>query len=856
MKIRTYRIVLALLLIYSAGAFAAKPLTYFLPEHNYNEKIPTPESFFGFQIGEWHLHHAPLHSYFQLLSSVSDRAVLYEYGRSHEQRPLVHMIITSPQNQKRLEQIRQQHLVLVDPARSSEADISTMPVVVRLGYGVHGNEPSAHNAAPLVAYYLLASNSPEVAQMLDQTIIIIDPSMNPDGQDRFASWVNRHRGRILNPDPAGREFFDVWPGSRSNHYWFDLNRDWLPATQPETRGRLADYNRWMPNVNTDHHEFGANSTFYFQPGVPSRGNIHTPQRTNELTMKMAQYHAKAFDGKGQLYYTEEDFDDFYYGKGSSYPDVRGGIGILFEQAGTKGHRVETIHGVVDFSETVRNQVLVSFSTLQAALDLRLELLEHLRWFFRTSIEEARKLPVKAYLVGHPSDKNLNHHFIDLMLTHNIQVFEINKSLRLGDMHFKPGYAWLVPLNQPQSRLVRSAFEKITQFEDSLFYDVSAWTLPLAFNIPYGEISNARQLGSLMGNEVTVNLPPKGRISAQETNYAYLFKWDDYYAAKALYYIQAQGLRTRVATQHFAMNVNNQEVEFGYGSILVPVAIQDIEAEKVFEIVKKAAEIAGIEVFSVSSSLSSRGVNLGSSAFVSLKKPVILMPVGQGVNSREAGEVWHLLDQRFDMPVSMVETSRLNNLDLSRYNTLVLVSGSYSEINQAGRDAIERWLRNGGNIIAIGNANNWLQGNGLADIEFVKVPEIKADTMVPYSERSNLLGARRNPGSIFNAKIDITHPIGYGFINRDIPVFVSGNTFAKPNKNPFANPLYFPLENLLSGYVFEPYRPMIENSVGIIVYSMGRGNIICFFDNPNFRGFWFGTNRLFLNALFFGPTVRL
>lgn len=856
MKIRYYRIVLAFLFFYSAGAFAAKPLTYFIPEHNYNEKIPTPESFFGFQVGEWHLHHALLHSYFQLLSSVSDRAVLYEYGRSHEQKPLVHMIITSPQNQKRLEQIRLQHLVLVDPARSSEADISTMPVIVRLGYGVHGNEPSAHNAAPLVAYYLLASKSPEVAQMLEQMIIIIDPSMNPDGQDRFASWVNRHRSRILNPDPAGREFYDVWPGSRSNHYWFDLNRDWLPATQPETRGRLAEYNRWMPNVNTDHHEFGANSTFYFQPGVPSRGNIHTPRRTNDLTKKMAQYHAKAFDATGQLYYTEEDFDDFYYGKGSSYPDVRGGIGILFEQAGTKGHRVETIHGVVDFSETVRNQVLVSFSTLQAAFDLRLELLEHLRWFFRSSIQEARDLPVRAYLVGHPSDKNLNHHFIDLMLAHNIDVFEIKESWRVGNTHFKPGFGWLVPLDQPQSRLVRSAFEKITQFEDSLFYDVSAWTLPLAFNIPYVEITNARQMASLRGNPVTIYAPPIGKITGQKTNYAYLFKWDDYYAAKALYYIQAQGLRTRVATQPLSININNREVEFGYGSILVPVAIQDFEADKVFDIVKKAAEIAGIEVFSVSTSLSSKGVNLGSSAFVSLKKPVVLMLIGQGINSREAGEIWHLLDQRFDMPVSMVETSRLNNLDLTRYNTLVLVSGSYSEINQAGREAIERWLRNGGNIIAIGNANNWLQGNGFADIEFVKIPEIKADIRMPYSERSNLLGARRNPGSIFKAKIDITHPIGYGLINKEIPVFVSGNTFAKPNKNPFANPLHFPPDNLLSGYVFEPFRPMIENSAGISVYSMGRGNIISFFDNPNFRGFWFGTNRLFLNALFFGPTVRL
>ncbi len=855
MKLRPISLLAAFLILFSFYSLAGKPLSYYLPESNYDADIPTPESFFGFQIGEWHLHHAPLVQYMQVLAGLSERAIIYEYARSHEQRPLVHMIITSPENHRNLEQIRQQHLLLADPARSAGIDISQMPVVVRLGYGVHGNEPSAHNAAPLVAYHLLASNSQEVLQMLDHTIIIIDPSLNPDGQDRFASWVNRHRSRILNPDPAGREFSDVWPGSRTNHYWFDLNRDWLPVQQPESQGRIKEYHRWLPNINTDHHEFGANSTFYFQPGVPSRGNPLTPQRTEELTMEVARYHARAFDKVGQLYYTEEDFDDYYYGKGSSYPDVHGSIGILFEQAGTKGHRVETVHGVVDFSETVRNQVLVSFSSLEAANDMRQTLLEHLRWFYRTGVEEARKLPLQAYVFGDAYDHGRNYHFLEILQTHQIEVFNLNENLKVGDYEFKPGSSWLVPLDQPQSRLVRSLFEEVLEFEDSLFYDVSTWTLPLAFNLPFGEIAGARQLSAAKGELLTSLPEPAGSVEGGSSGYAYVFAWDDYFAPKALYFLQQHGLRTRVATQPFTMKMGNEERAFGYGSILVPVQMQDMDPARVFELMQQATKLAGIKAFAIETSLSSQGTNLGSSALVSLRKPEILMLVGQGTNSREAGEIWHLLDQRFDMPLSMVEVGRFTNLDLSRYNTIVLVSGSYGDITQGGRESLDRWLRNGGTLIALGNANNWLERSGLAKIEFVKMPEITDPVILPYAERSRHLGARRNPGSIFRAKLDITHPIGFGMQQETIPVFISGNTFAKPDSSAYANPLIYKENNLMSGYIFEPYRPMIENTAGILINSRGRGNIISFLDNPNTRGFWFGTNRLFMNALFFGPIIR-
>ncbi|NLM91983.1 MAG: zinc carboxypeptidase [Bacteroidales bacterium] len=855
MRILSITLLAMAMLFTIPNCHAGQALSYYLPEGDYDPTIQTPEAFFGFQAGAWHLDHGQLLSYIQYLSKASDRAVLIEYGRSHEQRPLIHLVITLPANHQNLESIRQQHLSLSDPNVSKELDIEGMPVIVRLGYGVHGNEASAHNAAPLVAYYLVASQSLEVREMLEDMVVLLDPSLNPDGQDRFASWVNRHRSKVLNPDPAGREFSDIWPGSRSNHYWFDLNRDWLPVQQPESRGRVREFHRWKPNVNTDHHEFGGNSTFYFQPGVPSRGNPLTPKRTDELTMEIAHYHARAFDQAGQLYYTKEDFDDYYYGKGSSYPDVNGSIGILFEQASTRGHRVETVHGIIDFSLPIRNQVLVSLSSMEAAADLRLELLEHQREFYRSALQEANQFPVKAYVFGDPYDQGRNQFFLDILFRHQVELYEIKEGFSLGGHHYEPGNAWLVPLEQPQYRMIRSLFESVLEYGDSLFYDVSTWTLPLAFNMPYGEISRSAQLAGLKGEALKAVPVQDGLVKGGKSDYAYLFSWDDYRAPKALYLLQQQGIRAKVATRPFTIEAEGAPVEFSYGSIMIPVQNQDVEAGKIFELIGQAAKASGLTVYAAGKGLTLEGINLGSSAFNSLPKPSVLMLVGQGVNSREAGEVWHLLDQRLEMPVTMVETDRINSLDLSRYNTLVMVSGSYGSINVSGRESLDRWLRAGGILVALGNASNWLGNNGFVKIEFKKTPVAEDTLMVPYASRSQYLGARRNPGSIFRGRLDITHPIGYGFHREEVPVFIAGNTFAKPDSSAFANPLIFEEDNLMSGYIFEPYRPMIENAAGILVNSRGRGNIISFMDNPNSRGFWFGTNRLFMNALFFGPIIR-
>ncbi|MDC1520637.1 M14 family zinc carboxypeptidase, partial [Polaribacter sp.] len=326
-------------------------LSYYLPkEATYNQNIPTPKSVIGHEVGEWHVTHDKLVEYMKALAKASDRISLENRGTTFEGRPLLLLTITSPENHKNITRIQENHIHGTD---NSDKDVSKDPIVVYQGFSIHGNEPSGSNAALAVAYYLAAAN--DIDNLLDNTVILFDPSYNPDGLQRFAYWANTNRSKNINPDPNDREYTEIWPRGRTNHYWFDMNRDWLPVQLPESRARISSFHEWLPNILTDHHEMGSNSTFFFQPGIQSRTHPLTPKLNQELTKEIGTYHAKAFDKLGSTYYSEESFDDFYYGKGSTFPDINGSIGILFEQGSSRGHAQETANGVLTFPFTIRNQ---------------------------------------------------------------------------------------------------------------------------------------------------------------------------------------------------------------------------------------------------------------------------------------------------------------------------------------------------------------------------------------------------------------------------------------------------------------------------------------------------------------------
>ena len=854
MKLRLLS-VFFLTFLFAVSASAQVTLDYYLPDDvTYDESIPTPAEVVGHEVGQWHITHDKLVFYMRAVAEASDRVTYKEYAYTHEDRPLVMLTITSPDNHGNLDQIKEQHHRLADPQESGDLDISTMPVIVNLGYSVHGNEPSGSNASMVMAYHLAAAQGDEIDEMLANSVILIDPSLNPDGLQRFSTWANQHKsihGTVT--DPSSREYNEVWPNGRTNHYWFDLNRDWMPVQHPSSRGRIQMFQDWKPNVLTDHHEMGTNSTYFFQPGVPERTHPLTPQRNQDLTMALAEYHAEFLDELQQTYYTRERFDDFYYGKGSTYPDIFGSVGILFEQASSRGHAQESIHGVLEFPETILNQATTSFSTLEGSLELREDLLDHMRQFYVEAYEEAQNSSIKGIVVGDYNDRARTWHLADLFSFHDIDMYTLDRDFEYDGNEFKRGEAIVIPMEQTQYKFIEAMFERRTEFEDSIFYDVSTWTLPYSFNLPFAELGSGDFDSSLMGERIDTPEFPEGQMIGGRSENVYLFEWDEYYAPRALYRLQEAGVRTKVASQPFETMTSTGLESFDYGTIVVELGTQDVSEQEIFEMMQKAADEDGIKVYSIKGGLNPSGVDIGSPSMINIEKPKTAILGGPGVRGNDVGEIWHLFDQRFHMPISIIEKRRLGWTDMDRYNTLIMVQGNYNDLSSSEVDDIKEWVSDGGTLILNKSAVNWGAANELANIEFVESPE---DTVAQrdYADLSHVRGSQVIGGTIFHGELDLTHPLGYGYNDENITIFRNSNTMMELAENPYATPLRYSEDPLASGYISDENLEIIGNTASIIVSSHGSGRVISFVDNPAFRAFWFGTNKMLMNAVFFGDTI--
>lgn len=830
------RLLNTLLLLASCFVFGQSQtdLSYYLPQTTtYNKSIPTPQSVLGHEVGEWHVTHDKLVEYMKALAASSDRITIENRGTTYEGRPLILLTITSPKNHQNIDAIRQQHIAATED--NSTVNTSNMPIVVNQGFSIHGNEPSGSNAALLVAYYLAAAESDAVANMLDNVIILFDPAFNPDGLQRFAYWANSNKSKNLNPDPNDREYNEVWPRGRTNHYWFDMNRDWLPVQLPESRARLETFHKWLPNILTDHHEMGTNSSFFFQPGIPSRTHPLTPQLNQDLTKKIGDYHAKAFDKIGSFYYTEESFDDFYYGKGSTFPDINGGIGILFEQGSSRGHIQESINGLLTFPFTIRNQFTAALSTLDAAFNMREEILKYQHDFFRDARNEGNKEKGKNIVFGDSKDAAKTYELAEILRRHQIKLYELKEDATIDGKKFKKGYSYVVPKNQKNTRLINAMFEKRTTFQDSLFYDVSAWTLPLAFNLDYAEGVASTHLGE----QVTDLKMKTGQVSAR-SDYAYVMEWHEYYSPKVLNQILKNDLRAKVAMKQFSANGK----KYDYGTIMIPVQDQSKNANELYQFLNKAAQEGHVQIDALSTGLT-EGMNLGSNEFRPLTLPKIALIVGNGVTSSDAGEIWHLLDQRYDMILTKLDTDNLSRADLSRYNTIIVPSAN---LNKNDTEILKTWVENGGTLIGFKNALRWMNNNKLIHLEFKTSERIAKN--ISFEERRDYSGAQVIGGAIFEVKLDRSHPINFGYKNDKLPLFRNSTLFVKPDKQSYNNPIQYTKNPLLSGYISKPNLDSLALSVAYQMQRLRRGKVVAFTDNTNLRAFWFGTNKLMMNAIFF------
>ncbi|MCV2885830.1 M14 family metallopeptidase [Aestuariibacter sp. AA17] len=842
---------MACALVWVSGVALAKTDLDYLPSDvKYDASIPKPADILGAPVGEWHVRHDQLVTYMRTLAEKSDRVSLVETGRTHENRPLLLLAFTSSENQQNLDALREKHVAVV---RSGKTPDASSPLVLWMGYSVHGDEASGSNAALLIAYYLAAAQGEKVNQLLKDNVVLLDPALNPDGLSRFAQWVNMHKGATLVSDREHREHVQAWPSGRTNHYWFDLNRDWLLLVHPESRARIKEFQRWRPHVLTDFHEMGADSTYFFQPGIASRKNPWTPEENVTLTNALGEYHAKALDAAKQLYFTQESFDDFYYGKGSTYPDAQGTIGILFEQGSARGHLHETINGDRSFPEAIQNQVTTTLSTFDGALANKDKLIAHQHTFNQETNNLIKDDELTGYMIRESHDKSKIKQLLDVLSKHEIEVKSLQKDVTLDNIKFAHDSSYFVPLDQPKYRLIKSIFSERKRFKDNTFYDVSNWNLALAYNLDFYPVD--KKLWRNIPTE-TLNVAQSSKQEkVLESAYAYAFSWQDSQAPAMLQTLIKNGVNPRIAGQSFAAKTSQGEISFAQGSILIPRAV--MQPDNLAAILNEASRQHGIKIWSLISGLTAQGIDLGSRFMLPLEMKRVLIVGGEQTSQYEVGEAWHYLDKIIGMPVSIVELSRLDSIDMRRYSHMIWVNGRYGDVDEELSKEIERWVKQGGVLIGQKAGAKLFAEKGWLKAEFAErsllQDAFKTDDL-QFGDREALHGKQRVAGAVFNTHLDISHPLAFGYTRDTLPVFRNHTHVMKQPAKPFLMVAQYTDTPLRAGYAADEVEDVIANSAAIVAHANGYGRVIAFADNPVFRGYWLGTRRLLSNAIYMAPFI--
>ena len=867
--------------------------SYFFPKTtNFDPAVPSPEKFLGYPIGTHYTRHEQIVDYFRELARASNRIHVQTIGKTYEEREQIVATITSPENYNRLEDIRQQHLTLTDP--SKPLPDGKAPVIIHLGYNVHGNESSSAEVSLLTAYYLAASKDAETDSWLKEAVIFIDPAVNPDGRDRAANWFNSYASWPPVADPQDKEHTEGWPAGRVNHYFADLNRDWLNLVHVESRNRVKFFHQWYPNVQIDFHEQGSNATYYFEPTPKRHESPVIPQFLYEENAVLAKYHAKALDEIGSLYFTKENYDNLSPIYGSTYPKFFGSVAATFEQAGSRGLVTETTNGQLTFAFSIRNHLTTSFSTIRGAIAEKENLFRVQKNFFKYALEQGRANPEKAYVFGDSRDANLTQKFLNLLLQHHVAVYDLDANTTLAGKKFEKGKAYLVPSEQPNFLIVHSLFKE-NILKDSIYYDNTGWSVIHAYGLQYAAVNTP---GFAKGKPVTEALLPKGEVSGQ-SSLAYITSYTDYNASKALFALLSKGVVVKTAFKSFTANTGNEKKSFGYGSLIIPVAGQTISGDSLYRLVTAAAQKAGVSFTAVNTGFSAEGIDLGSSNIRAVKKPEVAVAFGQGVTASEAGQVWQLLSQQLDLPVTKLDVQNFERFSLKRYNTLVLPGGNYAGWNKSVADKIKAWVAEGGTLITFQNASAWavqnevvreklaeeatpnrrpnnvapaasenrgatrpaLQaslGQGTTDNSGLKEAVVapKANTRVDYIDQQDVEGARRINGAIFTTDLDITNPLAFGITSRKLFINKNGSTFLEPSTNKYATVAQYTAEPFVNGYTSKANIKRVSNSAAIILSPGGAGQVVLFADDPTYRGYWLGTNRIFLNAIFFANLTAI
>jgi hypothetical protein len=848
--------IICLLPIFSVTGLMAQPqaekyaydLSYFLPkgDYTYQKEIPVPESVLGFQLGQQHAGWDQIVDYMKTLAQHSERVTVRETGRTYQYRPFLEVVFTAAENQKNILRIKEDHLKMSLTANGA------LPVVIQVIYSIHGNEPSGVNASLAVAYFLAAARGGGIEDLLKDVIIVMTPGANPDGVNRFASWVNSSRSATDVSDPRSREFLEPWPSSRTNHYWADCNRDWLMAQHPEGVNGLNVYFDWLPHVVIDQHEQGSARPYYFSPGHPRRTNPLTPQLNQELTAEISSYVAAALDKIGTPYYSKEGFDDFYYGKAAAYGDIHGSVCLLYEQGASRGHLRETPGGVWTFPWTIRNQALASCATFRAVRDMKERLRAYRTDFFEKSAAGLRKEAVQGYVWDARGSRAVTFHFLENMSRHRIDVYHLAKDYSANGKRFKKGEAYFIPVAQKYGLMVKTLMENCTEFADSVFYDISSWTFPHAFNLNCVPVGN---IAGLAGDPVTKYPFPEGRIVGGRSDYGYIFESREFYAPKVIYELQRKGIYVSAGSRPFTFRAGDVRKETGYGTIVVMAQNQPVSPDELYTILAGLAGEMGVDIYAVDTGLM-EDVDLGSPARTFIKQPKVAVLVGRGVSVPESGEVWFLLDRRFRMQSVLIERAVLTANDLQSYNVIVMAGGVPS-LTKESEAVLKDWVAAGGTLIVSGKACEWPVRMGILSLKILNTA-VKPDSAayLPYAEKRTAGAGNAIDGVILNCRLDRTHPLAWGLEQDEIAVMKTGSIVFRKDADPYVSPLHYSSDDpALSGFLSADNRNRLKGTPAVFAKPYKNGMTIAFADDMNFRSYWFGTAKMFMNALFFHDCIK-
>lgn len=803
------------------------------------QKIQSPQEFLGYKLGERFTRHHKVVDYFTYVSNKLNNVVLTKYGETNENRPLYLAYVSSQKNIDNLEEIRKTNLAQAGIEKSTTKNNNI--AIVWLSYNVHGNEASSTEAAMQTLYELVTNKK----SYLENTVVIIDPCVNPDGRDRYVNWFNQVSSKPYNTNQEAKEHKDPWPTGRPNHYLFDLNRDWAWATQIETQQRLKVYNKWLPHIHVDFHEQYINSPYYFAPAAEPLHEIVSDWQ-KDFQVQIGKNHAKYFDRNNWLYFTKESFDLLYPSYGDTYPTFMGAIGMTYEQAGhgMAGLGIDTDHGYeLTLVDRINHHKTTGISTVEIASKNANKLNTEFKKFFNP-----KNLGYKSYVLKNTNADKINR-LIKLLEKHEIE-YNFAKKGKVSGFDYTTSKTGNIQVNsndlvihtdQPKGKMVKALFEPKTKLSDSLTYDITAWALPYAHGIP--AIASKKKVLSTKNtiyNKVNNTVSP--------TSYAYIAKWNTIEDATFLGELLKNNIRVRFSEKPFSVGGKS----YKRGSLII--LRHDNKSSKDFD--KKLVSIANKNkrnITPVNTGFVSSGVDFGSHSVKPINKQKVAVLSGKGTSSLSFGEIWHFFEQQLNYPLTILDTERFNQINLSNYDVLIIPNGYYGSIlSKNTLDKLKKWASNGGTVIAIGNALRSFANKKQFSLKTKKVDTSKVKkekaNLTPYASLERENTNNLITGAIFKSKVDATHPLAFGYDNTYFSLKL-GNTSYNYLKNG-GNVAYFTKDATnISGFAGKKALKKIPESLLFGEEQIGRGSIIYMVDNPLFRSFWENGKLFFANAIF-------